>query len=50
MGRNTEPIIGGVTVKLSRGMQSRGDGVPTKKDPLMCIPCRFLCDTPYYIP
>ena len=31
-------------------MQSLGDGDPTNRDPLMCIPGCFLCDTPYYIP
>ena len=24
-----------------------GDGIPTNSDSLMCIPCSFLCDTPY---
>ena len=34
---------------ILRGLHPE-DGVPTNTDPLMCIPCHFLCDTPYYIP
>ena len=44
------PCKKGILILSNSGCHNKGDGVPTNTDPLICIPCHFLCDIPYYIP